>query len=184
MAKNIMVVTGSVRKTGNSIMLANAFVKGARNNGNAIQKVEASHRNFSPFRDKENAWRKGKPSLVEDDFNVLAPYLHVSDVLVLASPVYFGGFSGAIKVFIDNLYAYVVEHRKRNLRFTHAILLAVARDDNPDTFVGITHEFKELCRQVGIEKMDIITVPGVAERGDIVGHEALDRARDLGKTIS
>ena len=32
--------------------------------------------------------------------------------------------------------------------------------------------------------MDIITVPGVAERGDIVGHEALDRARDLGKTIS
>ena len=71
---------------------------------------------------------------------------------MLASPVYFGGFSGAIKVFIDNLYAYVVEHRKRNLRFTHAILLAVARDDNPDTFVGITHEFKELCRQLGIEK--------------------------------
>ena len=30
MAKNIMVVTGSVRKTGNSIMLANAFVKGAK----------------------------------------------------------------------------------------------------------------------------------------------------------
>lgn len=183
MAKNILVVTGSVRKIGNSAILANAFIKGARHNGNAIQKVEASNRNFSPFRDKENAWRKGKPSLIEDDFNVLAPYLHVSDVLVLVSPVYFGGFSGAIKLFIDNLYAYIVPHRKRNLKFTKAILLAVARDNEEDTFLGIIHEFKELVRQLGIPEFEIITVPGVHDRGDIDNNEALQKAHELGKTI-
>ncbi|MFA5486039.1 MAG: flavodoxin family protein [Bacilli bacterium] len=183
MAKNILVVTGSVRKTGNSAFLANAFIKGARHSGNAIQKVEASNRNFSPFRDKENAWRKGKPSLIEDDFNVLAPYIHVSDVLVLVSPVYFGGFSGALKLFVDNLYAYIVPQRKRNLRFTKAILLAVARDSNEDTFVGITHEFKELVRQLNIPEFDIITVEGVHERGDIEGHPGLQKAIELGKSI-
>lgn len=183
MAKNILLVTGSVRKIGNSAILANAFIKGARQNGNAIQKVEASNRNFSPFRDKENAWRKGKPSLIEDDFNVLAPYLHVSDILVLVSPVYFGGFSASIKLFIDNLYAYIVPHRKRNLKFTKAILLAVARDDNEDTFVGITHEFRELVRQLEIPEFEILTVPGVHERGDIDNSGALDEAREMGKAI-
>lgn len=183
MAKNILLITGSVRKIGNSALLANAFIKGARVNGNAIQKVEASNRNFSPFRDKENAWRKGKPSLIEDDFNVLAPYIHVSDVLVLCSPVYFGGFSASVKLFIDNLYAYVVPQRKRNLKFTKAILLAVARDNNEDTFVGITHEFKELVRQLEIPEYDILTVGGVDERGDIDDHEALEQARELGKSI-
>ncbi|MDY0214794.1 MAG: flavodoxin family protein [Bacilli bacterium] len=183
MAKNILIVTGSVRKTGNSAFLANAFIKGARQGGNAIQKVEASNRNFSPFRDKENAWRKGKPSLLEDDFNVLAPYIHVSDVLVLCSPVYFGGFSGAIKLFIDNLYAYLVPQRKRNLKFTKAILLAVARDNDEDTFVGITHEFKELVKQLEIPEFEILTVPGVHERGDIEGNEALQQAIELGRKV-
>ncbi len=183
MAKNILIVTGSVRKIGNSAILANAFIKGARQKGNAIQKVEATNRNFSPFRDKENAWRKGKPSLIEDDFNVLAPYLHVSDVLVLCSPVYFGGFSAAIKLFIDNLYAYIVPHRKRNLKFSKAVLLAVARDNDDDTFVGITHEFKQLVKQLEIPEFEILTVPGVHERGDIDDNEALAKAKALGQSI-
>ncbi|HZJ89789.1 MAG TPA: flavodoxin family protein [Bacilli bacterium] len=184
MAKNIIVVTGSVRKTGNSALLANAFIKGARGNGNAIQRVETANRKFSPFRDKENAWRKGKPSLIEDDFNLLAPYLYVSDVLVLASPVYFGGFSSAIKMFIDNLYAFTVPHRRRSLSFEKAILLAVAREDEEDTFVGITHEFKRILKELNIPEFEIITVGGVHLREDIVGHEALERARELGKTIN
>lgn len=184
MAKNILVVTGSVRKTGNSAILANAFIKGARAHGNAIQKVEASNRNFSPFRDKENAWRKGKPSLIEDDFNVLAPYLHVSDVLVLVSPVYFGGFSGSIKLFVDNLYAYTLSQRKRNLKFTKAILLAVARDNDEDTFVGIKHEFSQLVKQLGITEFEVLTIPGVHERGDIDNNPGLVKAYDLGKEIS
>ncbi len=183
MAKNILVVTGSVRKTGNSAVLAASFIKGARVGDNAVQKVEASNRNFSPFRDKENAWRKGKPSLIEDDFNVLAPYLHVSDVLVLCSPVYFGGFSGAIKLFIDNLYAYTLPQRKRNLKFTKAILLAVASEDKPDTFVGIIHEFKELVRQLDIPEFDVLTVAGVGERGEIEQREELVKAKELGEAI-
>ncbi len=184
MAKNIIVVTGSVRKTGNSALLANAFIKGARGNGNAIQRVEAANRKFSPFRDEENAWRKGKPSLIEDDFNVLAPYLHVSDVLVLASPVYFGGFTSAIKMFVDNLYAYTLTKRRRSLNFEKAILLAVARDDDEDAFLGIIHEFKSLLKHFEIKDFEIITVGGVHEREDIVGHEALERAKELGKTIN
>lgn len=183
MGKNVLIVTGSVRKTGNSTMLAASFAKGAKMAGHAIQKVAASNRNFSPFRDKENAWRKGKPSLIEDDFNVLAPYLHVSDVLVLATPVYFGGFSGSIKLFIDNLYAYLVPHRKRNLKFEKAVLLAVARDNNDDTFVGVIHEFKELVRQLEIPAFEILTIGGMDERGDIDGNDVLTRAIELGKGI-
>ena len=44
MAKNILVVTGSVRKTGNSAVLATSFIKGARVGDNAVQKS----RSFKP----------------------------------------------------------------------------------------------------------------------------------------
>lgn len=183
MSKNIVVVTGSVRKTGNSTLLANSFIKGARLGENIVQKFEAANRKLSPFRDKENAWRKGKPSLVEDDFNAFAPYLYVTDVLVLCSPVYFGGFSSSVKLFIDNLYAYTLSTRKRSIAFSKAILLAVARDNEEDTFVGIIHEFKALLKQLEITDFEIVTVGGVHERDEIKGHPALNQVFELGKNI-
>lgn len=183
MAKNIILVTGSVRKIGNSSILASSFIKGARTAGHAVQRFDSANLKISAFRDKENAWRKGKPSLIEDHFNSMAPYLHVTDVLVLATPVYFGGFSSSLKLFIDNLYAYLVPNRRRSLNFKKAVLLAVARDNDEDTFDGVIYEFKALMKHFEITDYEIITVGGVDEREEILGNDALNQANELGKNI-
>lgn len=183
MAKNIIVVTGSVRKTGNSSLLAGSFIKGARSAGHAVQRFDSANLKISAFRDKENAWRKGKPSLIEDHFNAMAPYLHVTDVLVLATPVYFGGFSSSIKLFIDNLYAYLLPNRRRSLNFKKAILFAVARDNDEDTFDGVIFEFKSLMKHFEITDYEIITLGGVDEREEILGNEILTTANTLGKSL-
>ena len=104
MAKNILVVTGSARKEGNSMSLAYAFVKGARASENAVHRFDAANKRILPCRDCDNCWRRGKPCMIDDDFNIVAPYIQVSDILVFVTPLYFGSMAASVKLFVDKLY--------------------------------------------------------------------------------
>ncbi len=183
MAKNILVVTGSARKEGNSMSLAYAFVKGARTSENAVHRFDAANKKILPARDFENAWRKGKPSMVDDDFNAVAPYIQVSDVLVFVTPIYFGGMAASVKLFIDKLYAYLVEQRKRDLNFSKAYLIAVCESEDMAMFKGAEFTFKRVVDCFNIPEFEVLLVPGVKNIGDINKGTALNDAFELGKRV-
>lgn len=183
MAKNILVITGSARKEGNSMSLAYAFIKGARTSENAVHRFDAANKKISPARDFENAWRKGKPSMVDDDFNAVAPYIQVSDVIVFVTPVYFGGMAASVKLFIDKLYAYLVTQRKRDLTFSKAYLIAVCEDKDMEMFDGVKFTFERIVKCFNIPEFEMLLVPGVKDIGDINKGTALNDAFELGKNV-
>ncbi len=183
MAKNILVVTGSARKEGNSMSLAYAFIKGARASDNAVHRFDAANKKILPARDFENAWRKGKPSLVDDDFNAVSPYVQVSDIIVFVTPVYFGAMAASVKLFVDKLYAYLVPQRKRDLKFTKAYLIAVCEDESMDMFTGVKFSFERILNSFGITESEVLLVPGVNDIGDINKGTALNDAFEMGKAI-
>lgn len=47
MNKNILILTGSPRKNGNSDMLADAFMKGAKEKGHTVNKIEVAKLNIN-----------------------------------------------------------------------------------------------------------------------------------------
>lgn len=183
MAKNILVVTGSARKEGNSMSLAYAFIKGARVSENAVHRFDAANKRILPCRDCENCWRKGKPCMIDDDFNIVSPYLQVSDILVIVTPVYFGGMAASVKLFVDKLYAYLVPQRKRELKVTKAYLIAVCEETDMDMFVGVKHEFKTILDSFGIKESEMLLVPGMHNIGDVNKGTILNDAFELGKKI-
>ncbi len=183
MAKNILVVTGSARKEGNSMSLAYAFIKGARVSENAVHRFDAANKKILPCRGCENCWRRGKPSMVDDDFNVVAPYIQVSDILVLVTPVYFGGMAASVKLFVDKLYAYLVPQRKRDLKFQKAYLIAVCEEADEEMFTGVKYEFSQVLKSFGVSDFEMLLVPGVKDIGDINKGTHLNDAFEMGKRI-
>lgn len=183
MAKNILVITGSARKEGNSMSLAYAFIKGARVSENAVHRFDAANKKILPCRDCENCWRRGKPCMIDDDFNTVAPYIQVSDILVIVTPIYFGGMAASVKLFVDKLYAYLVPQSKRALKITKAYLIAVCEDKDMEMFTGVKHEFKTILDSFNITDAEYLLVPGVKNIGDINHGTYLNDAFEMGKAI-
>ena len=78
--KNILVITGSARQGGNSDVLAEAFVKGAREAGHDVNVFAAGRERMSACLHCEGCWSTGRPCVLEDNFEKLWPLLEKADM--------------------------------------------------------------------------------------------------------
>lgn len=137
--KEILVIIGSSITGGNTDLLAQAFLKGARAAGHHVTSVLLGKKNIHGCLGC-NACRHGNPCIQQDDMQELYAYLEQADMVVLASPLYFWTISAGIKAFIERLYAISMndEHPPlgRYERYPHktCALLMSAADHNFWTF--------------------------------------------------
>jgi multimeric flavodoxin WrbA len=59
--KNILVLTGSPRKNGNSEKMADAFIKSAQASGHKVTKFETRGKEINGCKACKTCWSKGKP---------------------------------------------------------------------------------------------------------------------------
>jgi len=180
--KNILVLTGSPRKGGNSDLLADAFIKGAEEAGHKVSKFASAEKKIAGCRACDKCWSTGTACIFPDDFRELAPLVEEADTLVIVSPVYWFTMSAQIKAAIDRLYAYYTPNRKKDLKLTETVLLSCAADE-PSVFKGLEETYKSLLAYTGWRNAGIITVPEVSDKGDILKTDALTKAEELGKSI-
>ena len=183
MSKNILVVTGSARSNGNTMTLARSFISGARKSGHAVRRFDAANKKIEPCRACDNCWRKGKPCIVADDFNTISPFLHVSDIIVFVTPLYWGTFSSGTKLFIDKLRAYLSDKRMNQLRIKEAMIILTAAENNKDTFDAALYTYKMLCEKFNWENKGVLLIGGLDNIGDINEKEELREAYELGLSI-
>lgn len=182
MSKNILVITGSPRKNGNSNTLAEAFAKGARAKGHNVTVFNAT-KSIGGCKACDTCWSKGRACSFSDEFTNLEPLLEQADALVLSTPLYWFGFSAQIKAAFDKLYAYVSPNTVRPLKIKESALLACAGDtvaDYPFLFDGLVLHFESILRYQKWENAGILTVPGVLAPGDILKTDALEKAEQFG----
>ncbi|WP_313072103.1 flavodoxin family protein [Lacrimispora sp.] len=178
MMKNILVLTGSPRSKGNSDLMADAFIKGAISNGHKVTKFEAAKKKIGGCRACDKCWSRGTPCIFQDDFSELVPLLENADMLVLATPLYSFSMSAQMKAAIDRLYAYDSPNRQRSLNIKESALLVCAGDS--DVFDGIIHTYNSLMHYLKVKDVEILTVPNVNAKGDILKTDALAKAELLG----
>ena len=101
---NIVVLSGSVRKGGNTELLVQAFVDGANKN-NSVEVISVADYKVNPCIGCNTCFdREGHGCFQKDDMTKVYEKLKMADVLVIASPVYFYGVSAQLKVLIDRLH--------------------------------------------------------------------------------
>ncbi|MDW2800685.1 NAD(P)H-dependent oxidoreductase [Clostridium boliviensis] len=103
-----------------------------------------------------------------------------ADVFVIATPVYFYGVSSQLKSIIDRLHNPI----RNTFKVKELVLLAVCADTIPTVFDSLITMYHSVLSYFLLKDGGVITVPGVAQKGDILGNDALLEARKLGGKLN
>jgi len=102
----VLALGGSPRRGGNSDLLADEFLRGAKEAGAEVDKVYLDDQWIRPIGEVSDATGGRLDPRDDDDFpRVLARFLE-ADIVVFATPVYWAGVSAQTKCFIDRLSSY------------------------------------------------------------------------------
>jgi multimeric flavodoxin WrbA len=179
--KNILVITGSPRESGNSALLANAFIEGAETAGNKVSLFETGKMKINACRGCGTCFTKGSACSFDDDFNKLAPMLEEADIIVFCTPLYWFTFPSQLKSAIDKLCSFT--GGKNKLKIRQSILIVCAALDDTGIFEGIIKTYELISKYQGWEKREILTVPNVNKIGDIKNTTGLEKAKNIGLNI-
>lgn len=180
--KNIVVLTGSPRKGGNSDSLADSFIKGAESAGHSVIKFETAFMNIKGCKGCNACVKKGVPCVIRDDFDIIAAALEKADVIVFASPLYWLGVSGQLKLVWDRIHQYTRPPRRELLHIKESVFLIVQHSAEPIYEIPAA-AYKDSARFMGWTDRGTVAVTGVVETGDIQGRAELEQARELGANI-
>lgn len=179
MSKKVLILSGSPRKSGNSDLLCDEFLKGADEAGHKVEKIF--------LRDKQIAYcnacyccqKSGGECAIKDDMAEILEKISEADVIVLASPVYFYSIDAQMKAVIDRCVAKWEEIKNKEFYY---IMTAA---ENSDTVMDCTLEcFRGFakCLDGSVEK-GVIFAKGVYEKGEIKGTRYMQEAYDMGKLV-
>ena len=178
MKKKILVLTGSPRSGGNSDLMADAFIKGARAAGHEVVKVKTDEKNVRGCKACRACYSKGAACVFGDDFNEIAPLLENAEVVVVATPVYWYTFPAQLKAVIDKMYALYVGEKPISAK--ECVLMACAEESDEEAFEGLVRSWDMILRLLSWVEKGRLIVPGVNEVGDIKKTDALEKAEALG----
>lgn len=180
MSKNILVLTGSPRKGGNTDKLADAFIAGAQQAGHNTVRFSTADKHIKGCIDCQSCFSRGSACSVPDDFAELAPLLEQADMVVFATPLYWFSFPVQLKAAIDKFYSFYVG--KRPLKVKECILLVTGGGTDSETYEGIVKSYKLIADFLSWQDSGIIVVPGLHDKDDILKTDGLERAEMLGKS--
>ena len=181
MSKNILVLTGSPRRGGNSDKLADAFIAGAQQAGHSTVKYTTADKKIAGCRDCKTCFSKGTACSIPDDFNELAPLVENADMIVLATPLYWFSFPTQLKAAIDKMFSFIIG--QKSLKVKEAALLACAGDNNLSSFDGMVASYQLIAGHMGWEDRGTVLVPGVLGKEDILKTDGMKKAEELGQHI-
>ena len=175
----IVVLVGSMRKGGNTDLLAQAFTEGASKN-NEVEIVSVADYKVNPCIGCNSCFtRKENKCFQNDDMGVIYEKLRSADIVVIASPVYFYGISAELKAIIDRLHTPM----RNEFKTKKLALLLVGAASLPNLFDAIKLQYQLVLDFFHLEDIGMILVRGVKDKGDIKGNEALNKAYELGLSI-
>lgn len=179
--KNIVVITGSPRKGGNSDKMANAFIKGAASQGHKLAKIAAADMNIHGCHACDACYSTEKPCIFHDDFNQIAGAILEADVIVLATPMYWFSFSAQIKALIDRWYS--LNRSQEGLKGKKECVLLACGADDREHFEGLERTYEIMAEYLQWKDAGRVIAPGVSAVGDIENTDALEMAEALGRKI-
>lgn len=183
MNKNIIVLTGSPRRGGNSDRMADAFIRGAESKGHQVMKFETAFHPVQGCRACRTCWSKGTACTFHDGFSELEPLIEKADAIVFASPLYWFGVTAQLKAAIDKMNAYTVSACKRPLRIKECALMICGADNSEASFISVREMYKCIAEYMKWQDKGLLIVPNVSDKGDIEKTDALRKAEDLGTTF-
>ncbi len=179
MAKKVLILSASPRKGGNSDLLCDQFLRGAKEAGNQAEKIFLRDKKINYCTGCGACQGNGGKCSQKDDMAEVLDKMISADVIVMATPVYFYTLNAQMKTLIDRTCARFTEIRNRDFYFSVA-----AADTSKRALERTLEGFRAFtsCLSRPKEK-GIIYGTGAWKKGDIKGSKAMTQAFDMGKKV-
>lgn len=168
MDKKILVLNGSPRVNGNTETLIDAFIKGAQEAGNTVDRCNIRQMNIHPC---IGCLCGGKnlqsPCVQKDDMDRIYPLFEAADIVLFASPLYFWGFSAQLKMVIDRLFAPMEATGYQETPVKNCMLMIAAEEEGEKNFSPIIHYYESYIENMKWNDVGQLLVGGVMQKGDI-----------------
>ena len=149
----VLILNGSPRAKSNSVALAEAFAEGARSAGHDVETVNVAKLKVAGCLACEYCHTVGAGKCVQkDDMQELYPKLAEADMILIASPIYYWGFSGQMESVITRFYAPGKPAAKK-----YALLLS---SGSPGVYDGPVAQYKSFVSYFGAKNVGIKTFCG------------------------
>ncbi|MCR4592812.1 MAG: flavodoxin family protein [Bacteroidaceae bacterium] len=177
---NILVLSGSPRKKGNTDLLVEAFVKGASQK-HSVEIISVHDYKVNPCVGCDACFKSESHTCAQkDDMSVVYDKMSHADMLVIASPVYFYGLSAPLKAVIDRFHNPV----RDTYHIKKLALLLVGAASLPELFDGILAQYQLCLNFFKLEDAGHVLIRRAHDKGDVKNSNALNEAFEFGKSIS
>jgi len=180
----IVAVLGSPRPKGNSALLAEAFLQTARERGADTEVYLLNQMKIKGCQGCGKCKTESEICVVEDDLKAVYEAVRGADLLVLASPVYFGDLSSQLKCFWDRTYAWVNPDFTTRLAPGKKSVMLLAQGAAAEMFDDIHPRYERWLKMFGFADNFVIRAAGVREAGEVNNRpEPLKQARKLAMVL-
>jgi multimeric flavodoxin WrbA len=178
MSRNVLLLSASPRKGGNSDLLCDEFLRGAEESGHDVEKIRLSEKSINYCTGCCSCIGSRGACVQDDDMNDIYKSILKADVLVLATPVYFHSMNGQMKTLIDRVCPISTMIRDKDVYF---IISAAGGINVVESTAQSLRVFTNCLSN--ITEKGVISVTGVWDAGSVKGTGAVKQAYTAGKNV-
>jgi len=184
----IFAIHGSPRDKGNTEILLDAFLEGVAEGGLEFEKIKLYELKFSPCIACGECDHLGE-CVLKDDMTLLYEKYLTSDLLVVATPIFFYSHPAMVQAFFERFQAFWAKKYKLNHSHPYGknpkgILLSLGATKGKKLFEALVRTFKYVMDAGWGTYSGGLFFRGIDKRGEILDYpEYLEKAKTLGKEV-
>ena len=181
---HILAVQGSPRLKGNTSILLDAVLDGAREHGASVERIDLAKLSIAECDGCCVCW-KGKECPKRDDMNGLYPKIIEADAIVFGTPVYWYGPTALLKAFVDRFVYFNCPENRAKVQGMRAATVIPYEETEHETVAPVLAFFEKSFAYLEWSLVGHVIAPGVGKLGEVREHpEFLQQARELGARVA
>ncbi|MCL6584443.1 MAG: flavodoxin family protein [bacterium] len=188
--RSIIALCGSPRVGGNTDLLVDACLQGAREAGLGGEKFQLNQLQIRPCQECGGCLKSGQ-CVIGDDMPKIYSYLRQARGLILASPIFFGSLTAQTKALIDRgQCCWVAKYLLKTPFFPQeakipGVFLCVGGMNRYQFFQNAQQIVKVWFTIMNIRYLSELFYPGIDQKGQIKRHPlAIQQAMRLGRYLA
>ena len=181
----IVALLGSPRPNGNSAVIARKFLETAEQSGADVEVYEVNNMAYKGCQGCGSCKTKTDYCVIEDELTPVYESIKTADVLVMASPVYFGDLSGQLKCFFDRTYSFAnPDFTSRLAPGKKSVFILTQGAPVENMFDDIHPRYEQWLKMFGFGPNYLIRALGVQGAGEVKDRpEVLKQAEEIAQQM-
>jgi len=170
---------GSPRTKGNSAILANYFMQTMQQAGVETASFTLNNLSYRGCQACYMCKTKVDHCILEDDLSPVLEAVKKTDILVMATPVYFGNISGQLKTFFDRTFSFLVPdyhatpYKSRLAPGKKSVFIMCQGNPDEKRFTDVFPNIEFFLQWFGFAENHLIRACGVRDKGDVDRNQAI-----------